>query len=144
VKKDYALVNGTNLQISTKHCMSICDMIRGKDVDTAIKMLEEVSVFRRAVPMNNRQVGHRHGKGMMAGRYPINASLEMIRLLKQLKANAMHNELEIEKYIIFCFANKSSRPYKSGGRRAKRSQVMLKLIVNTKLAKKKENKGVKK
>jgi large subunit ribosomal protein L22 len=140
-----ASVNGNDLHISTKHGMSICDMIRGKDIDTALTMLREVTVFKRAVEMNNRQVGHRHGKGIMAGRYPITAAKEFIRLVKQLKANALHNELEIEKYVMFCLVNKAGGTWKSGGRKAKRTHVSLKLILNTKIAKQKETKkGVKK
>lgn len=145
VIKTSAIVNGNDLHISTKHGMSICDMIRGKDIDTALKMLEEVSIFKRVVQMNNRQVGHRHGKGIMAGRYPINATKEFIRLVKQLKANAMHNELELEKYIIFCLVNKAGGTWKSGGRRAKRTHVLLKLVLNNKNMKKLQTKtGVKK
>lgn len=136
VIKTCAVVNGRDLHISTKQGMAICDMIRGKDIDTVLKMLEEVSVFKRVVQMNNRQVGHRHGKGIMAGRYPITANLEFIRLVKQLKANALHNELELEKYVIFCLVNKAGGAWKSGGRRAKRSHVFLKLVLNNKLNKK--------
>ena len=140
-----ASAKGIDLHISTKQGMAICDMIRGKDVDTALKMLEEVLTYKRVVEMNNRQVGHRHGKGIMAGRYPINCTHEFIRMLKQLKANAMHNELEIENNIIFGMTNKAGGTWKSGGRRAKRSNVLLKLILNTKNTKKQQTKkGVKK
>ncbi len=145
VVKNSAAASGNDLHISTKQGMAICDMIRGKDLDTALKMLEEVVVYKRVVEMNNRQVGHRHGKGIMAGRYPITATHEFIRLVKQLKANAMHNELELEKYVLFCLVNKAGGTWKSGGRRAKRTHVSLKLILNTKNVKKQQTKkGVKK
>ena len=77
--------------------------------------------------MNNREVGHRHGKGIMAGRYPIEAVKEFIKLVKQLKANALHHEVEIEKCVISCKANKAPRPFKKGGARAKRAHIFLKL-----------------
>ena len=108
-------------------------MIRYKDLDTAIKMIEEVIVMRRAVGMNNRQVGHKHQAGIMAGRYPITAAKEFLRMLKHLKANAVYNELELEKCRLSeCVCNMAGRPYKRGGARAKRSHVMLKLTVKNK------------
>ena len=127
-KKDYALVNGKDLHISTKEAADVCSMIRRRNIDSAIKMIEEVIAFKRVVHMNKREVPHQHGKGVMAGRYPINAAKEFLRLLKLLKANALHNELEFEKYVIFCKADKASQPYKRGGARFKRSHVMLRLI----------------
>lgn len=140
-KKDYAIVNGYDLHLSPKHAFAICNMVRNRNIDTALKMVEEVTTFRRAVMMNDRQVGHQHGKGMMAGGYPINACKEFLRLLKQLKANALHHELEIEKYILFCVPNRASEPWKSGGRKTKRCQVMLKLVLNQKAKNKPQNKN---
>lgn len=132
IKRDYALINGLNLAISTKDGLHICDMIRGKNIDQAIKMVEEVLTFKRVVKMNNREVPHKHGKNVMAGSYPITASQEFLRLLKQLKSNAIYNELEMEKYVLFCKTDKASKPYRRGGTRFKRSHVMLKLIKNVK------------
>lgn len=127
VKKDYATVNGLNLHISAKTSIHVCDMIRGRSIDTALKMLEEVSKYKRVVKMNNREVGHRHGKGIMAGRYPLNAVIEFIDLVKRLKANALYHGVEIEKCVISCKANKAPRPFKRGGARAKRAHIFLKL-----------------
>jgi large subunit ribosomal protein L22 len=142
-KKNYALVNANNLHLSTKVGAHICDMIRYKKIDTAIEMIEQVIRMKRAVGMNNRQVGHKHDAGIMAGRYPVDASKEFLPLLKALKANAVHNELELEKYIIgFCKTNKASRPFKRGGSRMKRSHVTIRLELNKRLeqAKPKEKK----
>jgi ribosomal protein L22 len=146
VKKTFAMLRGMNLHISKKHSMHLCDMIRNRDVDTAIKMCEDVMIFKQVVRMNNREVGHRHGPGIMAGRYPITAAKEFVRMLKELKANAIHNEVEIEKCRISGKADLASRPFKSGGRRAKRCHVTLWLMpkkeVKGKLNQKKpENQG---
>ena len=131
VKKDYALVNGKDLPLSTKEGLHICDMIRYKNIDTAIKMVENVIVKKQVVEMRNREVGHKHGKGIMGARYPINASKEIVRLLKNLRATAVYNELDLEKVVlVFCMTNKASRPYKRGGTRMKRSHVTLKLGIN--------------
>ena len=140
-KKTEVSVQGLSLAMSPKAGKHICDMIRAKDVDKAIKMLEEVTQFKRAVAMNNREIGHRHG--MAAGRYPQNASNEFIRLLKQLKASALYHELELEKSrIVECYINVASKPYKRGGARFKRTHVYIKLAM--KKEKQTENKQMEK
>jgi ribosomal protein L22 len=125
-KKNEAVVNGVNLSMGIKHAVAICNYIRGKDIDTSIKMLEEVEKYKKAIPMRG-EIPHRHG--MMSGRYPIKATGIMIKLLKSLKSNAIQNELELEKFKIFAMPNVSARPYKKFGRgRFKRAHVTLKLI----------------
>lgn len=126
-KKDFAIVNANRLRISTKSSIAICNMIRGKRTEEALEMLEEVTNYKRVVKMNNREVGHKHGKGVMAGRYPINTAREFIRLLKQLNANAIVNEIPIEEYIIFCKADVGSRAYRRMGHRFKSTNLILKL-----------------
>lgn len=137
-KKDSAIANAFNLSMSPKYSKYICNMIRGKDIDTAQKMLEEVAVLKRVVKMHGLQVPHKHGKGIMAGRYPITAAKEFITLIKQLRANGIHNELEMEKYVVTGYANVASKPYKRGGARFKRTHVTLKLEKNLKSENKKQ------
>ncbi len=147
VKKDYALVNGLNLQASPKTSAHICNMIRGKKIDSAIRMIEDVITFKRAVGMNNMQVGHRHQKGIMAGRYPVDASKEFLKLLKQLKTNAIYHELDTDNArITLCKANVASKPFKRGGARAKRVNITIKLekIQNKNSENSKETKGANK
>jgi len=136
-KKTEAVVNGMNLSMGLKHAMAICNMIRNKDIDESIKILEEVEKYKRAVPMRG-EIPHRHG--MMSGRYPIKATGIMVKLLKSLKSNAIQNELELEKFKIFAMANNASRPYRRFGQgRFKRTHVTIKLIPRHK-ENKKENK----
>lgn len=149
VKKDYALVNGRDLHMSAKDSGHICDMIRGKNIDKAIELIEGVIKMKIPVKMNNREVGHKHGKGIMGGRYPVDASKEFLHLLKQLRATAIYNELDLEKVSISsCYANIASKPFKRGGARFKRAHVMIKLsrinFKNNKLNNKKQNKENKK
>jgi ribosomal protein L22 len=136
VKKTEALVNGRNLGISTKEAVAVCDFIRGKDVDHALRDLELVTQYKRAVPMRG-EVPHRHGN-MMAGRYPQNTVKEFIALVKSLKANALMHEMELEKCTITAMAHQASRPYKRFGQgKIKRSNVQLKLVMKTNGGKKK-------
>jgi len=126
-RKTEAVVNGKSLFISTKHAVAICNLIRGKNIDKALSMMENAEKMKIAVPMSG-EIPHRKGK-IMSGRYPIKAAKEFIKLLKSLKVNALMNELELEKYKIFCKANIASRPYRRFGKgRFKRTHVEIKLI----------------
>jgi large subunit ribosomal protein L22 len=124
-KKTEAVVNGKNIGISAKQAIALCNMIRGKEIDNAIVMIGEVVQMRRAVPMKG-EIPHKHG--MMSGRYPIKAAGQFMTLLKSLKSNAIANELELEKCVIFAMANNAPRPYKRLGSRFKRAHVTLKLM----------------
>lgn len=125
-KKTEAVVNARNLPISTKHSIAICNMIRNKELDKAILLLEQAEQEKIPVPMRG-EIPHR--KGIMSGRYPVNALGHFIKSLKSLKSNAFANELELEKYVIFCKADVASRPYRRfGSGRFKRTHLTLKLI----------------
>jgi|APSaa5957512622_1039677.scaffolds.fasta_scaffold41838_1 ribosomal protein L22 len=132
-----AVVNGRDLRISTKHAIAICNFIKNKDIDVAMKELGEVKTMKRAIPMRG-EIPHR--KGMMSGRYPIKASEAFIKLLKSLKSNAIYHELELEKLKLAAMPNVASRPQKRGGARFKRSHVQVKLIPITKIKKAKGKK----
>ena len=138
-KKTEAVVNISGLPISTKHSIAICNFIRGKNIDNSIAILGDVQRLKRAVPMKG-EIPHRKGN-MMSGRYPIKAAGEFIKILKSLKSNAIVNELELEKYVIFCKSNIASRPYRKSGRaRGKRTNVQIKLILPLKKEKKEAKK----
>ena len=129
-KKKQAIVNGRDLPVSLKHAVAICNFIKGKEIDRAIAILEEVVRFKKPVPMRG-EIPHRHGmnKASGSGRYPVKASGIFIVLLKSLKSNAIVNELELEKYKIHAISNLAPRPYRRFGQgRFKRAHVTIKLI----------------
>ena len=127
-KRTEAVVNGRDIRISTKHAVAVCNFIKNKNIDDAMADLEEVSKMRTAIPMRG-EIPHRKGKGMMSGRYPLNAVKQFIMLLKSLKANAINHELELEKVKISCMPNVASRPAKRFGQgKHKRTHVQIKLI----------------
>lgn len=126
-KKEEAVVNGKDLRISTKHAVAIGNFIRNKNIEVAIDELEEVSKMKRAIPMRG-EIPHRKGN-MMSGRYPLNATKEILMLLKSLKANAINHEIELEKVKLYFMANTASRPMKRFGQgKHKRAHVQIKLI----------------
>lgn len=139
IKKTEAVVYGRSLPISKKQAMAIGKFIKYKKINFAIELLEKVSKKKLAVPMKG-ELPHRkgktlEGKSMMSGRYPINASKEFIRLLKNLSANSNVNGLDLEKTIIFeVIPNQAPKQYhRFGSTQFKRTHVIIK-------SKEKENK----
>lgn len=123
-KKDEAVAIGRNLRVSKKNAGYVCRFIKGKDIDKAIFDLGEVIKMRKAVPFKG-EIPHR--KGMMSGRYPVKAAGEFIKLLKGLKGNVIVNGMDLDKTrISIASASWSSRPMRSGGRKSKRTNVLLK------------------
>jgi large subunit ribosomal protein L22 len=97
------------LDVSPKHCYEILREIRGKKLSVAKKFLEDVMAKKRSVPFKrfNRNVGHRrHQSGWDAGRYPVKACGEILRLLKNAEANAEYKGLDTENMRIIHAASK--------------------------------------
>lgn len=136
-QKDKAVVNGYSLRISPKNSKYICKMILKKDIEKAIELLEKVVLKKLAVKMDGAEIPHRKGKGMMSGRYPVNAAKEFIVLLKQLKANCVVNGID-NSIIKIAMSNKASLPFRREGKRGKRTHVYLEAVDKTKLKNKKQ------
>ena len=74
-----------SLKISPKHCVEICNAIRGMDVAKAKAYLEDVIEMKKSVPFkrHNKGVGHRKGQeGWPSGRYPVKAAEQILKVLK--------------------------------------------------------------
>jgi len=124
IKKDEAIANAVSIHASKKQCMYICDFIKGKKIDDAMKELEQVIKLKRAIPFKG-EIPHR--RGMHSGRYPVNVSKLFIPLLKGLKGNCIVNQMDLDKVkITYACANWASRPQRRGGVKAKRAHVLLK------------------
>ena len=137
--KEKAVVRGVSLRVSLKHCIEICKMLRGKTPKQGVELLGQVVKGKRVVPMRGREVAHQksHGeKNIAGGKFPKNASLEIIKLLKQLKANADVAMIE-EPVIVIAKADTATRPFRRAGRRAKRCHVYLEVKSKSKLNKEK-------
>ncbi len=80
---------GIALPISTKQAVEICNFIRGKNVDRAIKELNDVIDKKAAIPFkrfNRGGVGNKPGIG--PGRYPEKACREILKIINSAVANA--------------------------------------------------------
>ncbi len=129
--KENAVVNGKDLRLSLKHCISICKMLGGESPERAVEILEGVVLGKVPVPMKDREVPHQKGKGIAGARYPKKVAGELINLVKQLSANSVVNSIT-NPVITIAKANHASRPFRKEGRRAKRCHVYLE--VRSKLA----------
>jgi ribosomal protein L22 len=137
VKRDEATVNGVSLPISTKDSVAICKFIRGKSIDKALEDLDQVSKFKKAIPMKG-EIPHRKGKGIMAGRYMTKPVGFFIRMLKNLKSNSNMNEIETP-IITEAVPNRASRPYgRFGAVKRKRTHIYIKVVEKKKLMEKKK------
>jgi large subunit ribosomal protein L22 len=119
-RTDYSQkINGENiargkaneLSMSPKHSIEIAGFIRNKRVDEAIAYLNDVVALKKAIPFRrfNRNVAHKRGlPGKWdAGRFPVKASKEFIRLLESVKKNAEYIGLDAENLeIIHVSANR--------------------------------------
>ena len=124
-KKDVAVARGHGLHMSKRHGMYICAFIKGKTIDQALADLEQVKLFKRAVPFKG-EIPHRKGKGMMSGRYPISAISLFIPMLKTLKGNIIVNGMDADKArITTASANLAPRPRRRGGEKGKRAYIIL-------------------
>ncbi len=125
VKKEEAIAHAKNLHVSKRHGVYICQFIKNKKIDAAIRDLEEVIKLKKAVPFKG-EIPHRKGK-IMSGRYPIKGAKLFLPLLKGLKGNALVNGLDLDKTVInYASANFGFRPAKRTGGKAKRTNILLK------------------
>ena len=100
------------LNVSPKHCYEILREIRGKKVSVVKTFLLNVIDMKESVPFKryNRNVGHkRHQSGWDAGRYPIKACGEILKLIKHAEANAEYKGLDTENMRIIHAASKRGR-----------------------------------
>ncbi len=123
--KEFVVANLTNLKMSTKYAISICKFIKNKSVNQAILDLEQVVLAKKAVPMRG-EIPHRHGKGMMSGRFPKRAALEFISALKSTLSNAVSNGID-DPIIVEAISNIGNRPFAKYGVRRKRTHLRIKL-----------------
>lgn len=98
-----AIASGRDMRISPKAAREICAAIRKMYLEEARKFLEDVSLGKRPVPYkrHRKEIGHRRGiQGWYAGRYPKKASLNILKVLSALQANAEEKGLDVERLKI--------------------------------------------
>ncbi len=101
---------GREFQISPKKSIEVCDMIRGKEVEKALNILDEVIEGTRAVPYkkHNKRIAHQKGTG--AGGYPKKVCGKVRALVEECKANAESKGLDTENLLIKHLAAHKASP----------------------------------
>ncbi len=92
-----------DLRVSFKEMVELVRELRGKSLEDARRMLEDVISLRRPVPFKRykKGVGHRRQlQGWKAGRYPVKAAKLVMKLLKSAEANAEQKGLDTESLFI--------------------------------------------
>ena len=118
---------GRDLPISTKVSIELCNALRHKHLDKAEQWLNQVVELKAAMPMRRFIADRGHKTRIGPGRYPVKASLEVLKLIHQVRSNAQNkgmNPAQCEIVHICC--QKASRPGRMGrirGIHAKRTHV---------------------
>lgn len=92
--------SGREVDISHKAAREICRTIKGMKLDDAKEFLEDVVAKKKPVPYfrYKKQVPHRHGlEGWYAGKYPVKAAQEILKVLEGAETNAEFKGLDTEK-----------------------------------------------
>ena len=124
-KENVALVNGSDLPISTKHSIEICNFIRGGNLLISKAFLEDVLAKKKTVPFKryNQSVGHKPGK-TGPGRYPLKACKIILGLLESLEVNAQNKGLDTAAlYLKEVVPNRASHVWHYGRQRRRRMKL---------------------
>jgi len=124
-----------DLPISTKKSVEVCNFIRGRELEKAKMLLEQVLEYKAAVPFKKYNMGAGHKKGKVGpGKYPINVCNEILSVLKLAEANAKNLNLSMKNiYIKLIMANMASRPWHYGRfKRRKMKRTHIEVILSEK------------
>ncbi len=136
-----ARASGKSIPVSFKHSIEICNFIRGKNVNYAKNVLNDVIKEKRAIPFKRFSDDVGHKKKMAAGRYPKKASKEILDIINLVEANAQFKGLNTSNLIITSISpNKASSVTRFGrkrGRKAKRTNI--EVFVQEKVTEKKSS-----
>lgn len=134
--KKMARAVGIGLNISFKQAMEICKHIRHRSLKSARTILNAVLEMKQAVPYkaHNKDVPHR--PGMMAGRYPQNASKAILKILDSVEANATSKGLS-NLYITHIMANIAPAIRRGGRNAGEGKRAHVEIVVEEKNVEKK-------
>jgi large subunit ribosomal protein L22 len=144
-KENVVKVVGRDIGISTRHAIEICSFIKGRQLKSAMALLEKTVRKEFAIPFKRFTEGAGHKKGMSSGKYPVKASMQFLELMKALEANAQNKGLNSELKIIHACAQKAAEPFHYGRkRRIRMKRTHIEIAAEEVEAKKEAKKGDKK
>jgi len=132
------LASGRDLNISFKETVELCRYIKGKKLEEAKKILEEVIEMKRAIPykrFNKKVPHHKYDNTSGPSRYPVKAAKKLLNILESLEANAEYKGLDISKIrLIHLAAQKGMKIKKYIPRAFGRSTPYFKELVHIEVA----------
>lgn len=105
-----AVASGRDLRVSYKDTVEVLNAIRGKRLEEAVKVLNDIISMRRPIPYRrfNRKVGHK--KAIASGRFPVKAAKAVLDVLKNAEANAEYKGLDTTRlWVVHAAAHKGSK-----------------------------------
>ncbi len=85
---------GKEMHISPKKSVEVCNMLRGKDVEAALNILEDVIEKKRAVPYRRHKKQVAHNKGVGPGGYPVKVAKKIKHIIEEAQSNAEDKGLD--------------------------------------------------
>lgn len=98
-----ARASGRDLRISWKKAVEVCRFIRGKRLAQAKELLEKVLKKEVMIPFttfNKKRAHHGSISKYSCGGYPIRVAREVLKILRNVEANAENKGLDVEKLVI--------------------------------------------
>ena len=117
----HAAARGTGLKISPKAAREVCKALKGMDLEKAKNYLERVIEMNQAVPFKRHdgKVGHRRGKGMSTGRYPVKTAAAILKVIESAGNNGEAIHIDIENWRILHIATSRGTSFESRFPRAR-------------------------
>jgi len=100
-----ALASGRDLPISLKEAREICKTIKGMMVKEAKELLKAVIEMKQPIPYRRYHGKVAHHRGLEkwkwpAGRYPVKAAKEILKVLENAENNAENKGLDVDRLKI--------------------------------------------
>ena len=117
----HAAARGTGLNISPKAAREVCKVLKGMDLEKAKNYLGRVIKMDQAVPFKRHdgKVGHRRGKGMATGRYPVKTAAAILKVIESAGNNGEAIHIDIENWRILHIATSRGTSFESRFPRAR-------------------------
>ena len=98
----HAAARGVGVNISPKAAREVCHALKGLDLEKANSYLERVIRKEQAVPFKRHdgKVGHRKGKGISTGRYPMKTAAAILKIIESAGNNGEAIHIDIENWRI--------------------------------------------
>ncbi len=99
-----------DIPVSIKDMREVVAAIRGKKLDEARKLLENVIALKEPIPFKRYKGKLSHKRGLPSkwkwpiGRYPVKAAKYLLKLLDNVEANAENKGLDKDKLVIIHIA----------------------------------------